>query len=160
MNEPKVAAENKHRSLAKGLLAGLIAGLAATAAKALVERIVPPHPKHDPASQEPNSNPTMSKTQQALAKARESDAVRWGLGAAVGATYGALAEFYPEATSRYGASFGLALEAMSHEGALPALGLAATAEARSAREQGSEIASYLVYGVTTELVRRFVRRWL
>jgi putative membrane protein len=159
MSEPKVAAGNKHKSLAKGLLAGLIAGLAATAAKTLAERIVSPQPKHDPVP--PASKPTMSKTEDALARARQSEAFRWGLGAAAGATYGALAEFYPEATSRVGANFGLALEALSHEGALPTFGLAAAAtEAHSAREQGSEIASYLVFGVTAELVRRLVRRWL
>jgi hypothetical protein len=28
------------------------------------------------------------------------------------------------------------------------------------REHGSEITSYVVYGVTAELVRRLVRRWL
>jgi putative membrane protein len=160
MSETKVAAVHQHKSLAKGLIAGLIGGLAGTAAKTLAERIFPPQPKHDPASQQLDSKPLMTKTQEALAKARESDALRWGLGAAAGATYGALAEYYPEATSRHGASFGLALEAIGHEGAIPVLGLAAKAETQSARQQGSEITSYLVYGVTTELVRRLVRRWL
>ena len=45
-------------------------------------------------------------------------------------------------------------------GALPALGLAAQPEDQTARERGSEITSYVVYGVTAELVRRLVRRWL
>jgi putative membrane protein len=160
MSEPQAAAGNKHKSLAKGLLAGLIAGLAGTAAKILAERIFPPQPKHVPASQELNSSPTMSKSQEALAKARHSDAIRWGLGAAAGATYGAVAEFYPEATSRQGASFGLALEAVTHEVTLPALGLAAEPQNQSAREHGSQITSYVVYGVTAELVRKLVRRWL
>ena len=44
--------------------------------------------------------------------------------------------------------------------AQPALGLAAQPEIQIARQRGSEIASYLVYGVTAELVRRLVRRWL
>jgi putative membrane protein len=89
-----------------------------------------------------------------------SEGLRWGLGAAAGATYGAVAEFYPEATARHGASFGLAMEALSHEAALPALGLAAQPEDQSVREHGSEITSYVVYGVTAELVRRLVRRWI
>ena len=160
MSEPQVAAGNKHKSLAKGLIAGLIGGLAGIAAKNLAERIFPPQPKHDPAPQVLDSRPMMSKTQEALAKARESEALRWGLGAAAGATYGALAEFYPEATSRHGASFGLALEELSHEGALPALGLAAEPEDQTAHKHGSQITSCVVYGVTTELVRRLVRRWL
>jgi putative membrane protein len=160
MSKPNVAAGNKHKSLAKGLIAGLIGGLAGTVAKTLAERIFPPQPKHDPASQQLDSKPIMTKTQEALARARHSDAVRWGLGAAAGATYGAVAEFYPEATSRVGASFGLALEAVTHEAALPALGLTAEPVDQTIREHGSQIASYVVYGVTAELVRRLVRRWL
>ena len=127
MSETKVAAVKKHKSLAKGLIAGLIAGLAATAAKALAERIFPPQPKHPPEPQGPAAERMMGETHTALAKARQSEAFRWGLGAAAGAAYGAVAEFYPEATARHGASFGLALEAIGHEGALPALGLAAAA---------------------------------
>jgi putative membrane protein len=136
----------------------LIAGLAATAAKSLAERIFSPQPKLDPDAA--NSRPAMIKTQAALARARQSDAFRWGLGATAGATYGALAEYYPEATSRYGANFGLALEALSHEGTIPILGLSAQPQNQSMRGYGTEMASYLAYGVTTELVRRFVRRWL
>ena len=158
MSETNVAPVKKHKSLARGLLAGLIAGLAGTAAKTLAERIFPPQTKHHPASID--SRPLMSKTQDALAKARQSEALRWGLGAGVGATYGAVAEFYPEATSRVGANFGLALEALSHEGAMPALGLAAEPADQTMREHGSEITSYIVFGVTTEMVRRLVRRWL
>ena len=158
MSEPHVAAGKTHKSLAKGLLAGLIAGLAATAAKALAERIFPPQPKLD--SDPPDSRSAMSNTHEALARARHSEAFRWGLGATAGATYGALAEYYPEATSRYGANFGLALEAISHEGAIPVLGLSAPPQNQSTREHGSEIASYLAYGVTAELVRRMVRRWI
>jgi putative membrane protein len=160
MSEPQVALVKTPKSLAKGLIAGLVAGLAATAAKTLAERIFPPHSHRGPGPQGFTSERRMGETQKALAKARQSEAFRWGLGAAVGATYGAVAEFYPEATSRHGASFGLALEAIGHEGALPALGLAAEPVDQTMREHGSEITSYVVYGVTAELVRRLVRRWL
>ena len=100
MSETTGCCGEQHKSLAKGLIAGLIGGLAGTVAKTLAERIFPPQPKHDPAPQQLDSKPIMTKTQEALARARHSDAVRWGLGAAAGATYGAVAEFYPEATSR------------------------------------------------------------
>jgi putative membrane protein len=162
MSETKVAAVKKHKSLAKGLIAGLIAGLAATAAKTLAERIFPPQPKLCPEPPVPATERMMGETQAALAKARQSEAFRWGLGASAGAAYGAVAEFYPEATARHGASFGLALEALNHEAALPALGLAAEPESgtQTTREHTSEITSYVVYGVTAELVRRLVRRWL
>jgi putative membrane protein len=160
MRETKVAAVKKHKSLAKGLIAGLIAGLAATAAKALAERIFPPHTHGELEPQELAVECVAADTLTPVAKARLSEGLRWGLGASAGAAYGAVAEFYPEATARHGASFGLALEALSHEAALPALGLAVEPEEQTAREHGSEITSYVVYGVTAELVRRLVRRWL
>ena len=160
MRETKVAAVKKHKSLAKGLIAGLIAGLAATAAKALAERIFPPHTHGELEPQELAVECVAGDTLTPVAKARFSEGLRWGLGASAGAAYGAVAEFYPEATARHGASFGLALEALSHEAALPALGLAVEPEEQTAREHGSEITSYVVYGVTAELVRRLVRRWL
>jgi len=160
MSEPQVTDVKQTQSLAKGLLAGFIAGLAATAAKSLAERIFHPSPKQEPEPHESASQHSMSKTHAALAKARQSEAFHWGLSAATGATYGAIAEFYPEATSRHGASFGLALQALTHEGALPALDLAAETEIHADRQQGSQITSYLIYGVTTELVRKLVRRWL
>jgi putative membrane protein len=160
MSETKVAAVKKQKSLARGLIAGLIAGLAATAAKALAERIFPPHTHGEPEPQKLAVELVAGDALTPAAKARLSEGLRWGLGAATGAAYGAVAEFYPEATARHGASFGLALEAMSHEAALPTLGLAAEPEDQTARQRGSEITSYVVYGVTAEMVRRLVRRWL
>jgi putative membrane protein len=164
MGETKVAAVKvkKHKSLAKGLVAGLIAGLAATAAKALAERIFPPHTHGELEPRELAVECVAADALTPAAKARFSEGLRWGLGASAGAAYGAVAEFYPEATARHGASFGLALEALSHEAALPALGLAAEPEneTQTMREHTSEITSYVVYGVTAELVRRLVRRWL
>ena len=160
MSETKVAAVKKHKSLARGLIAGLIGGLAATAAKALAERIFPPHTHGELEPQKLAVELVAGDALTPAAKARLSEGLRWGLGAAAGAAYGAVAEFYPEATARHGASFGLAMEALSHEAALPALGLATQPEDQTTRERGSEITSYVVYGVTAELVRRLVRRWL
>jgi putative membrane protein len=160
MSETKVAAVNQHKSLAKGLIAGLIGGLAGTVAKTFAERIFPSHTHGEPEPQQLAVECVAGDALTPVAKARLGEGLRWGLGAAAGAAYGAVAEFYPVATARHGASFGLALEALSHEEALPALGLAAEPENQTAREQGSEITSHVVYGVTTEFVRRLVRRCL
>jgi len=160
MSETKVAPVKKHKSLARGMIAGLIAGLAATAAKTLAERIFPPHTHGELEPQELAVECVAADTLTPVAKARLSEGLRWGLGASAGAAYGAVAEFYPEATAKHGVSFGLALEALSHEAALPALGLAVEPEEQTAREHGSEITSYVVYGLTAELVRRLVRRWI
>jgi putative membrane protein len=69
-------------------------------------------------------------------------------------------EYYPAATVRDGAGFGMALSSLTQGTVLPAMGLAAKPEDQTARERTSEMASHVVYGVVTETVRRVVRRIL
>jgi putative membrane protein len=129
----------KPKSLAKGLLAGLVGGLVGTVAMTLAERLLPAH------------------NQKAPYPDPKSGGVRWAFGAAVGAAYGAVAEFYPDATAKEGITFGMAVGALSEEGVLPAIGVIARP---SARDRASEITSHVVYGVATEVVRGFVRKRL
>jgi putative membrane protein len=49
---------------------------------------------------------------------------------------------------------------VTHEGALPALGLAATPEKQESRERRSEMATHIVYGIVCETVRNLLRRAL
>lgn len=125
------------KSLAKGLLAGLVGGLAGTVTMALAERLLPATEKAAPDT--------------------KADSARWAFGLVVGAAYGAVAEFFPAATAREGVTFGMAVGALSEEGVLPAIGMIARP---SARERAGEITSHVVYGVTTEVVRGFVRKRL
>ena len=127
----------KPKSLAKGLLAGFVGGLVGTVAMTLAERLLPAHKASDPDT--------------------KPDGVRWAFGAAVGAAYGAVAEFYPAATAREGITFGMAVGALSEEGVLPAIGVIAKP---SARDRAAEITSHVVFGVATEVVRGFVRKRL
>jgi len=151
------------KSLAKGLLAGLIAGLAATAAKSIAEKIYPPRTHGEPEPPEVLAERISDEVGVSLSSAEKAVAVEtihWGFGALTGAAYGALAEYFPAATAKEGASFGMALAALTHETALPAMGLSAEPEDQTARERTSEMASHVVYGLITETVRRFVRKQL
>jgi putative membrane protein len=156
MSKTKSIAIKRKKSLAKGVVAGLVAGLVGTAAKMVAERIFPPH-VHDAEPLRP------SHDSLALAIPEKSAKMHWALGGAAGAIYGGLAEFYPAATARKGASFGLVLATLTEEGALPAIGLAAESGSESEsggesmRDRTSELTSYAVYGVVTETVRRFIR---
>jgi putative membrane protein len=150
----------KERSLAKGLVAGLIGGLIATAAKTFAERIFPPRTHGEPEPPEVLAERVAGHALTPAAKTASSEAIHWGFGATVGAAYGVIAEYYPAATTREGASFGLALGTLTHEGALPALGLSAEPEDQTFRERTSEMTSHVVYGVVTETVRRLVRNLL
>ncbi len=93
-------------------------------------------------------------------KAVAVEAIHWGFGALAGAAYGGLAEYFPAATAKDGASFGMALAGLTYENALPAMGLSDDPEAQTTREHTSEMVSHVVYGLMTETVRRFVRKRL
>jgi putative membrane protein len=158
MSETEI--ETPQRSLAKGLIAGLIGGLVGTLAKSLAERMFPPRTHGEPEPPEVLAEQVAGHPLDSGTKAVAAEAIHWGFGAAVGAAYGALAEYYPAATAKEGASFGMALEALTHESALPALGLSANSEDQTTRERASEMTSHVVYGVTTETVRSLVRKIL
>jgi putative membrane protein len=150
------------RSLAKGLLAGLAGGVAGTIAMTFAERMFPPQAAEDDEDHpselfaEKLAGHDLSPEMRELA----AEGIEWGLGVAAGAVYGVLAEYYPAATSKEGASFGIAMEALTHEKALPALGLLRPTEDQSMRERASEMTSFVVFGIATEMVRRFVRKQL
>jgi putative membrane protein len=148
------------RSLAKGLLAGLIGGLVATAAKSLAEKVYPPRTHGEPEPPEVFAEKIAGRQLRPIEKTATAATIHWGFGAAAGAAYGALVEYFPAASDKDGASFGMALATMTHEGALPAIGLSAATEVQTPREHTSEIATHLVFGVVTETVRRYVRRLL
>jgi putative membrane protein len=161
MSEGEVLQEKTYaKSLAKGLLAGLIGGLVATAAKSFVERIYPPRTHGEP--EPPAMLPEEIAGHELVGgdKKVAEEAIHWGFGAMTGAAYGALVEYYPMATAKEGAGFGMALNSLTHGTALPAMGLSAEPEDQSFREKTSEMASHLMFGVVTETVRRFVRKML
>jgi putative membrane protein len=159
MTDGEIVAVQK-KSLAKGLLAGLIGGLVATAVKSLAEKVYPPRTHGEPESPELFAEKAAGRELHPIEKATAAETIHWGFGAATGAAYGALVEYFPAASDKEGASFGMALAALTHEGALPAMGLSAAPEEQTPREHTSEMATHLVFGVVTETVRRYVRRLL
>ncbi len=149
--------EIQARSLPKGLLAGAIGGAVATAAKTLAEKVYPPRTHGEPEPPavlaEKVAGHELAQTNKLIAV----ESIHWAFGIAIGAAYGAVAEYYPAATNRDGASFGMTLMALTHESALPALGLSPAPAAQTQREKTSEMATHVVYGVVAETVRRLVR---
>ncbi len=160
MSEVSEEKPSMQRSLVKGLVAGLIGGLVGTAAKTVAEKFFPPRTEGQPEPPavlaEKLAGGKLSPSGETLAV----EGIHWAFGAAAGAAYGGLVEYYPAASAKEGASFGMALAALTHEGALPALGLAAAPEDQTSREHASEMSTHMVFGVTTEFVRSFVRKML
>jgi putative membrane protein len=84
----------------------------------------------------------------------------YAMGATSGAIYGALAEILPQATIGEGLPFGAAVWLLADEAAVPALGLSKPGTEYPLSIHVYAVASHLVYGLITEIVRRNVRRVL
>jgi putative membrane protein len=156
----KSAATKTERVLWKGLVAGLVAGVVATAAKMVAEKFYPPRIHGEPVPPEVLAEKIAGHELAPATKKAAGEAIHWSFGLAAGAAYGAAAEYFPAATAKEGASFGLVLMALTHESALPAMGLEAPVEEQTSREHTSEAASHVLFGVVAERVRSFVRGML
>ncbi|MBE7159306.1 MAG: DUF1440 domain-containing protein [Rhodospirillales bacterium] len=148
------------QSLVKGLVAGAVGGLVATAAKSLGEKLYPPRIHGEPEPPEVVAEKVAGHSLDDDTKAIASESIHWVFGVTAGAFYGVLAELYPAVTAKSGATFGLTLMSLTHEGALPAFGLSEPPQDQSFREKTSESATHVLYGVVTEKVRALVRRAL
>jgi len=82
--------------------------------------------------------------------------VHYAFGAAMGALYGVAAALQPEVTLGFGTAFGAGLFAVADEVAVPAFGLSKNPTEYPLSSHASALASHLVYGATTEGVRRAV----
>jgi putative membrane protein len=160
MKKAKLKETTRGRSLAKGLLAGLIGGLVATAAKKVAERIYPPRTHGEPEPFEVLAEKIAGHELAVREKTAAAESIHWGFGALAGAAYGGVVEYFPAATSKDGAAFGMALSSLTHGTALPAMGLSAKPEDQTTRERTSEMATHVVFGVVTETVRRVARKML
>jgi uncharacterized membrane protein YagU involved in acid resistance len=79
------------------------------------------------------------------------------MGATSGALYGAVAEVLPEVKVGAGLPFGVAVWLIADEGIVPAAGLSKSASEYPLSIHAYAFASHLVFGLTTEIVRRAVR---
>ena len=90
-------------------------------------------------------------------KGPAGDAVHYLFGTAAGGLYGVLAGKMPAARSGLGSLFGALLWLVSDEIAVPALGLAKPANQYPPSVHAASFGAHLVYGITTEVVRRGLR---
>jgi hypothetical protein len=84
----------------------------------------------------------------------------YAFGVTTGGLYGAVAELRPSTTAGAGLPFGAAVWLLADEIVTPALGLSKPGKDYPLSTHAYALASHLVYGVTTEMVRRGVRRAL
>lgn len=83
--------------------------------------------------------------------------VHYAMGATSGAIYGVMSELVPFVTVGAGLPFGAAVWLVADDVAVPALGLSKSPTEYPLSTHAYALASHLVYGLTTDLVRRAVR---
>lgn len=94
-------------------------------------------------------------------KKKASPFVHYVFGTTMGGAYGAAAEKLPDVKRGNGLPFGAAVFLGADEIAVPALGLAQQSLWETPiQDHVYSLASHLVYGATTELVRRGVRAYM
>ncbi len=147
-----------------GALAGVVAGLAASAAMDAFQAGVAALPPADGS----DGDPATVKAADALAQATvghklaatdkplAGQAVHYALGAALGVAYGMAAAVRPGVTAGHGAAFGLTTATLLDEVAVPAVGLGTAPWQTPLSTHAYGVASHLVFGTVTELVRRQV----
>jgi uncharacterized membrane protein YagU involved in acid resistance len=83
--------------------------------------------------------------------------VHYIFGAAVGALYGAAAEYRPDTAALAGLPLGTGLWVLADEVGLPLVGLARNPTEYPASRHLAAFASHLIFGMTAEAVRRQLR---
>jgi putative membrane protein len=81
----------------------------------------------------------------------------YGFGTLMGVLYGILTEEFPSAKAGFGTAFATGLFLVADEGAVPALKLGDSPKEAPLSSHLETLASHLVYGLSTESVRRGVR---
>lgn len=166
-------------TLWKGTVAGLAGGLLASWVMNQFQAAVPVDTFQrllGEADSDPSSNGGQSESESATVQAAEAvsegvfdheltkrekktagPAVHYTFGTSVGGLYGTLAEVAPSVTVASGLPFGTVFWLIADEGAVPALGLSGPPTEHPPSTHLYALTSHLVYGLTTEFVRRTLR---
>lgn len=154
--------------LLRGALAGLVAGATASLAMDLFQVVL--KAMSSPASDDEKQEPATQKAADSVAKATtgrklpSSDkplagqVMHYALGIGLGVAYGIAAEFYPAVTAGFGTAFGVGTATLLDEAVVPLVGLGQAPWKAGPASNLYSYASHLVFGSTTELVRRQVAR--
>jgi hypothetical protein len=84
-------------------------------------------------------------------------AVHYAYGSMVGAFYGGVAELLPVTAAGFGMPFAIALWLLGDETAVPALGLGKSPTETPVDAHADALAAHLMYGVTTDVLRRVIK---
>jgi uncharacterized membrane protein YagU involved in acid resistance len=161
---------NTLKGLAAGIVGGLVATFVMTQFQTTVTKLAaaangPEEKKEEGENATVKAAEAISETffDHKLAKTEKQpagNAVHYGFGTTMGALYGLTAEALPAASIGYGLPFGTMLFLSADEAAVPAFGLSKPPTETPLSKHAYGLAAHLVYGLTTDLVRRGVRNIL
>lgn len=163
----------------RGILAGVAGGLVAAwvmnewstgPGKTLTDKLMSPEDKQKLADMPSDGEDATMKAADGLAtpvkggqhlsteeKQKGGPIVHYSYAAIVGGLYGGLAEYSKLVRSGFGTTYGSALFVGGDLVAVPAFGLSDSLDKAPVSSYAGPFTSHLVYGATTELVRRIVR---
>lgn len=150
--------------IARGAVAGVIAGAVASFAmdrfQAAASSLLPSSSgKEEPATEKAADAVATAVTGQEVpdaAKPLAGQSVHYALGIGLGVAYGIAAEFRPSITAGFGTAFGVGTATLLDEGAVPAVGLGEAPWKAPLSTTLYAYASHVVFGATSEIVRRQV----
>jgi uncharacterized membrane protein YagU involved in acid resistance len=179
MNTFDLFRKRPNHSVWKGLAAGLIGGLAASWAANLLCRKLKQSRNRSHTNSSPNNERLLDQQKAAPAglsttispavfhqilaereRKVEAPVIRYALGSAIGGLYGATAEIAPKVTTGFGLSFATVIWLGADRIASRTFVRYRTRAKVPASSHLNIFVSHLVYGVTTEIVRRVVLRLL
>ena len=169
---------NQEKHPVRGILAGVAGGLVAAwvmnqwsegPGAALNKQLETPEEQKQVSSQSDGEDATMKAADKIAATAKGGQhltheqrekggpVVHYAFAALAGGLYGGLSEYSSLVRSGFGTTYGYALFAGGDLLAVPALGLSRPLSDFPPASYAGPFTSHLVYGVTTELIRRVVR---
>lgn len=166
MNEVNTA------NIIKGAVAGLIGGLIASFVMEQFQSLVQPMMQSNSGLKEKKEEPSTEKAASAISenvfdhqltkdeKPVASEAMHYAMGGTSGMIFGAASEVFPEASMGAGLPFGTAVWLIADDLVVPALGLSKPVSDRPLSENAYALSSHLVYGLTTNMIRRGIRNLL
>lgn len=157
----------------KGAVAGIIGGLVASFVMSEFQSLVSAFSENGGKSQsKEKEEPATVKAAEGIAegvfdheltkseKKYAGPAMHYAMGATSGLIYGVASEIAPVTAVGAGLPFGTAVWLLADDVIVPALGLKKSPTEYAASEHAYALTSHLVYGLTTDLIRRGVRRLL
>ena len=168
--------DKSEKSVWKGIVAGAVGGLIASFVmseyQALTEKLSSAEDDGKGKSPSRKDEPATVKAAQAISenvfdhklkkseKKPAGEAMHYLMGGVSGAIYGATAEMTGAATMGVGLPFGSTVWAIADDVIVPALDLAKSPTDTPLSTHAYALTSHWVYGLTTEVVRRAVRKML